>query len=958
MRVAKIVVALLGLLPAAAHATTTIHCNQPTAQANTLLVCDTLNPNPCHMRDDFVAPEGCELDFQGRTVFFNRTFDVGPMTLRATGGAIQVSGTLRAAPGSNLPGGTVDLTATTGDLTVASSGKIDVSGNPAGNVLLAAVAGSVDLQTNATIQAIGKSTTNPNPASGGSIDVRAGASLTQNAALDADGGSAAQGGEVHLTAARDVLSQKDIDVSGGEIDGGAVEIRAGDDVTITRALNASGSSGGCGGEISASAGADELGGTKAGGALTVTGSLTANGSGEGSGEDAFGCDGGEITLEATGPASVAGSITANGGSPDGDGGAVEIDSSDLLGDQITALDGDLTFSADVELAGGPAGDGGDVDVTAGRDLFLSGPATQLQGGSGGGTFSGRGGRDVRLQRAVNANATGTGGSGGLVDLTAGLGTVGTLTVASSINASARSGGRGPEITLAGCNVSIGAGLTIDATSGTAGGGTIDLAATRSLGAGANTKFLATPSGSIQVTRPPTLVPALAGATFSPPREEVVVAASALFPLCPECGDGVVSGGEVCDDAPSADGACCNGTCSAFTCLTPTPTATMTSTPTPTFTFAPTFTPPPTGPTPTPTPTATTTPTPSVTPTLTQPVPTPTATEPPGVPPKVVLACERVLGKATAKLALTELATYDTCAVEAFRCIQSHADAGERDQCLAGAGRRCARVADRLMKARSKFGSDFSAACENRLPFDVLLDGAGIGFESLDPTCMSEIGLTLNSPGAILACIQLAVPCHLEQAVETAVPRIADLLDLFPDLPLSRACLTPGDGDDASLAGTPAAKALQRCQRDLAGAGRQLLGRVVTVARGCADALIACRLAGGADCPKAADRCAAKLTALDEPGRGVAARLRVKVERSCRGVDVANVLAAAGMGFEGALARCAALGLPDVTDLADVSECVARAYRCGATAVVRHALPFLEDELAQRGLDLGDAFCGP
>ena len=94
-------------------------------------------------------------------------------------------------------------------------------------------------------------------------------------------------------------------------------------MTITRALNASGSSGGCGGEISASAGADELGGTKAGGAFDRGGSLTANGSGEGSGEDAFGCDGGEITLSRRGPASVSGASPPNGGVPDGDGGAVD-----------------------------------------------------------------------------------------------------------------------------------------------------------------------------------------------------------------------------------------------------------------------------------------------------------------------------------------------------------------------------------------------------------------------------------------------------------------------------------------------------------------------------------------------------------------------------------------------------------------------------------------------------------
>ena len=89
-----------------------------------------------------------------------------------------------------------------------------------------------------------------------------------------------------------------------------------------------------------------------------------------------------------------------------------------------------------------------------------------------------------------------------------------------------------------------------------------------------------------------------------------------------------------------------------------------------------------------------------------------------------------------------------------------------------------------------------------------------------------------------------------------------------------------------------------------------------------------------------------------------ARLRTKAARSCRDLDLANVLAAAGLGFDANAGRCDALGVPALTSIADVAECVARGYRCSATAVVRHALPFLPDELAQRGLDLGDAFCPP
>jgi hypothetical protein len=72
-------------------------------------------------------------------------------------------------------------------------------------------------------------------------------------------------------------------------------------------------------------------------------------------------------------------------------------------------------------------------------------------------------------------------------------------------------------------------------------------------------------------------------------------------------------GEVCDKGIAADGACCNASCSAFTCATATPTPTVTHTRTPT-------------PSRTATPTRTATPMPTVTATLTgvPPGPTPTS----------------------------------------------------------------------------------------------------------------------------------------------------------------------------------------------------------------------------------------------------------------------------------------------------------------------------------------------
>jgi hypothetical protein len=127
------------------------------------------------------------------------------------------------------------------------------------------------------------------------------------------------------------------------------------------------------------------------------------------------------------------------------------------------------------------------------------------------------------------------------------------------------------------------------------------------------------------------------------------------------------------------------------------------------------------------------------------------------------------------------------------------------------------------------------------------------------------------------------------------------------------------------------------------------------ARGCADQLFRCRLLGHeqALCARIRARCTGKLAALENPDRGAAVRLGATAARACGKLEPSEILATVGIGFEGALPRCAELGLPPTMDVADVAACVARAYSCGARAVVRHALPFVDRDL---DLDLGKVPC--
>src|SRR6185295_3978271 len=121
--------------------------------------------------------------------------------------------------------------------------------------------------------------------------------------------------------------------------------------------------------------------------------------------------------------------------------------------------------------------------------------------------------------------------------------------------------------------------TIDGTGGTdpvsnqPGGSAIELVARRPMQLGGSSKYKAPPGGSVTLTHPPGANPVLGSSiTFNPDAIDHPLT-DGPYPNCPVCGDGIRQFGEVCDKGPAAQGSCCNATCSAFTCPTPTVTAT-------------------------------------------------------------------------------------------------------------------------------------------------------------------------------------------------------------------------------------------------------------------------------------------------------------------------------------------------------------------------------------------------
>lgn len=182
--------------------------------------------------------------------------------------------------------------------------------------------------------------------------------------VEATSGRLGLGGLVAVSAAEDIAVTGILDASGGDFDGGEVELFAGRDVSVSGALRSDSKGGeGAGGVVALSAGRDIV--------LRSTAVLTSDGHRS---ADNFGGDGGVIALSAEGDATIeAGAkAEADGAIPDGFGGEIEI----LAG-------GDVAVAGGVSAkANGGQGGGGVIDLS-GCAIELESTASIVNDGEAG-----------------------------------------------------------------------------------------------------------------------------------------------------------------------------------------------------------------------------------------------------------------------------------------------------------------------------------------------------------------------------------------------------------------------------------------------------------------------------------------------------------------------------------------------------------------------------------------------
>lgn len=379
----------LGAGPAAATTTTTFAT--PTTTSTTLrpfTANDVCSPtqDPCQVDRTIVVPNQSVLNFGSRGLVLTSrgVLDVGSGRVTIT------AGTFEMQPGAQVRGNegfSYVKIGTTGDIKVRAQGnnkaKIDLSSDDIAGALEMAATGTGSVTIDGIIFSKGTDTF----ADGGAIDLRSAAGDVTITSADGDlsVGSGAQGfgGEIFLSAGRDIVAFHLLDGSGGDGGGGSIDADAGRNATFNK-LSVDAGGFGDGGFLTLTADGD----------IVLGAAVTGNGSGGGD----FGGDGADIEIAAGGALTVAGDVVANAGDG-GTGGSID----------IGTIAGKVALNGALKAQGvGTDGCGGDITVASDDGLVdLRGLIDVSSGACGSGTvfLTTRG----SLVVADEVNADGDGG---------------------------------------------------------------------------------------------------------------------------------------------------------------------------------------------------------------------------------------------------------------------------------------------------------------------------------------------------------------------------------------------------------------------------------------------------------------------------------------------------------------------------------------------------------------------
>lgn len=182
------------------------------------------------------------------------------------------------------------------------------------------------------------------------------------------------------------------------------------------------------------------------------------------------------------------------------------------------------------------------------------------------------------------------------------------------------------------------------------------------------------------------------------------------------------------------------------------------------------------------------------------------------------------------------------------------------------------------------------------------------------------------------------------------------------------CPTPADGGGSGL-GDPRlrGKAATKCQDAIKKGGALFVKSKLTRLENCVDAVFTCvqEKPGDVDClSKAGERCAKETSKIDEGDRSDEAKLRGAIEKACGPkkpgepvqVPLADLLGVAGLGYGAEAVACIEVGVPALSSVSDLAECVVRQHECEVERLLGMKVPRARELLGRGGVTTADFPC--
>ena len=143
--------------------------------------------------------------------------------------------------------------------------------------------------------------------------------------------------------------------------------------------------------------------------------------------------------------------------------------------------------------------------------------------------------------------------------------------------------------------------------------------------------------------------------------------------------------------------------------------------------------------------------------------------------KAIRKCDVAIQKATSKLLAGRRKAGDACGAAVFTCVQTKpGDAS----CVSKAGAKCTKSLATLTALETDFAATVGEACgaTSVEPAD-LLATEGVGAAALTERCAALGVPGLATAADFAACVERQVACRADQLLESATPRLAELLGL-------------------------------------------------------------------------------------------------------------------------------------------------------------------------------------